>query len=113
MASDDQPVESGSQKAREATTRRRAQKKAAAAEPRELDLKGYSPMVVAAARGILEAAILAALGAAATALTDLDGEAALYAPIAIAAVRFIEGVVDNRIDPARHRRLLGGGRVRG
>lgn len=66
------------------------------------------PMIVAVARGILEAvavAIIATLYAAV-----VDGSLSLPAqlsPLAVLGLRTLEGVVDERIDPDKERGRLG------
>lgn len=64
--------------------------------------------IVALARGIAEAAALAAIGVAITALTDIDGgQLAPWAPIGVLALRQLEGIVDDHIDPTKPRRVVG------
>lgn len=66
------------------------------------------PVVVAFLRGALEAAVLAVIGVAVVALGDVTtGQLAPWAPIALLALRQIEGLVDQKIDPTTQR--LGGG----
>lgn len=70
---------------------------------------GLRPALVAVLRGVLEAAVLAAIGAAVVALGDLElGAGATWAPVAVLVLRTLEGVADERIDPTRQRAPLGG-----
>lgn len=70
---------------------------------------GVPPWLVAFLRGLLEAAVLAAIGAAIVALGEVEaGELAPWAPIGVLALRQIEGLADQRIDPTRQRAALGG-----
>lgn len=93
--------------ARRATKKAQSATKAAAGQARSLDMKGYSPMVVGIVRGVVEAAVLAGIGALIVALGDVDGVVAIYAPIGIALLRSLEGLVDHKIDPSKQRTLLG------
>lgn len=61
---------------------------------------GLPPALVGAARAIVEAAVLAAITAAIVAVSDLEGELAVYAPIAVALLRILEGLAD-QIDPSK------------
>lgn len=68
-----------------------------------------SPAVVGLVRGLIEAAILAALVGVANALdADLPGELAAYGAAAIAILRTVEGAIDAKIDPTRQRGVLSG-----
>ena len=65
-------------------------------------LKGdASPRLVAAARGVLEAAILAALGAIAYYINgdSLPAQWAPLAPLLWWGIRALEGYVDHKLDP--------------
>lgn len=80
--------------------------------PEEISLtptrSGVPPWVVAFGRGVAEAAVLAAIGAATSALGDVSaGALAPWAPLGLLVLRQLEGVADQRIDPSRQR-LLGG-----
>lgn len=67
------------------------------------------PAVVALVRGVLEAAVLAGLGALTVWLTSADlGQLAPWSPVALLALRQIEGLADERIDPSVQRGPLGG-----
>lgn len=73
---------------------------------------GVPPWLVALARGVAEAAVLAVLGALIVALGDVTtGELAPWAPIGVLALRQLEGIADQRIDPTRQRSLAGGAPV--
>lgn len=75
-------------------------------------MTGVSPAVVGFVRGLIEAAILAAIVGVANALdADLPSELAPYGAALVALLRTIEGVVDARLDPSRQRGVLGGGPV--
>lgn len=64
---------------------------------------GLPPALVGAARGVLEAVIIGALGAAAVELSVADwGQFAVASPFVFAAIRFLEGVADH-IDPVKSR----------
>jgi hypothetical protein len=92
------------------TSARRAVKKAekaTAAIRRSEGMKGFSPALVGIVRGVVEAAVLAAITAIIAALSGLNGEAAVYAPIAVALLRSLEGFVDHKIDPTQQRTLFG------
>jgi len=70
---------------------------------------GVPPWLVALFRGLLEAAVLAAIGAAIVALGEVSaGELAPWAPLGVLALRQIEGLADQKIDPTRQRAALGG-----
>lgn len=63
-----------------------------------------NPLLVAFARGILEAIAMAGLLFASEWLTTADvGEFKLYVPLAVLALRQLEGVFD-KIDPSKQRR---------
>lgn len=65
--------------------------------------RGVPPTVVAFLRGALEAAALAVIGVAITALGDVTtGQLAPWAPVALLALRQLEGVAD-QLDPTRKR----------
>ena len=65
---------------------------------------GVPPWTVALLRGVLEAAVLAAIGAAIAAVGDVTaGGLAPYAPIGLLVLRQLEGLADQRIDPTRQR----------
>jgi hypothetical protein len=71
--------------------------------------KPTRPVVVAAARGVIEAIVLAVIAGAVMFLGSVDlGTLAPYAPAAFLALRVIEGKVDETIDPTRQRGTLGG-----
>jgi len=61
-------------------------------------VKAFRPWAVGAARGIVTAAVLAALAAVVEAANaaDLPDGAAIWAPIVIVIVRTLEGLVDDR-----------------
>lgn len=62
-----------------------------------------SPALVAFLRGLAEAVILAAIGVAITALSEVTaGDLAPWTPVALLALRQLEGVVD-QIDETRKR----------
>ena len=65
-----------------------------------------SPVVVAGARGIVEAAVLAGLVALADWLADGSVTSTLgtWAPILVLIVRQLEGIADQLIDPDQNRR---------
>lgn len=70
---------------------------------------GVPPWLVALVRGLLEAAVLAVIGAAIVALGEVTaGDLAPWAPVGILALRSLEGIADQRIDPTRQRGTLGG-----
>jgi hypothetical protein len=59
------------------------------------------PVAVGVARGALEAAVFAALGVVAVAITDLDlGSYAWLAPLLVFGLRVLEGWADH-IDPEK------------
>lgn len=67
-----------------------------------------APRIVAAARGLLEAIVIAALGGVVVWLGEVDaGELAPFLPGALFVVRWLEGLADERIDPAKPRRRVG------
>lgn len=67
------------------------------------------PAVVALIRGVIEAAVIAAIGGAIVWLGSVDlGTLAPLAPIAVLALRAFEGIVDQVIDPTVQRGVLGG-----
>lgn len=67
------------------------------------------PALVATLRGLLEAAVLAVLGAVVVAVGDVTtGALAPWAPVALLALRQVEGFIDQRIDPTVQRGLGGG-----
>lgn len=69
---------------------------------------GISPTAVAFIRGAIEAAVLAVITLAITWLTSASvGNLAPYAPLAVLALRQLEGIVDTKIDPTKQR-VLGG-----
>lgn len=70
--------------------------------------EGVRPALVALARAAIESAVLAVIAVAVTALSDVDLGLGAWAPVAVLALRTLEGVADERIDPTRQRRLLGG-----
>lgn len=99
--------------ARMATTKRRATKKAktAGAAPREMDLSGFSPILVAFMRGLIHAMLMAAITYVTTQLGNLEGAGAIgtVAVVAVGAVRSLEGVLDKLLLGApRQQKLLGG-----
>lgn len=64
----------------------------------------FAPRLVAIARGIIEAAVLAAIGAASVELTRVDwGEYAMLSPVILFVLRWLEGEADQRIDPQQNR----------
>jgi hypothetical protein len=66
------------------------------------------PALVALVRGIIEAAALTAIGAVITWASSADlGTLAPWAPIGLLALRQLEGIVDQKIDPSVQR-VLGG-----
>lgn len=68
--------------------------------------KGWNvaPRLVAIARGALEAAVLAGLGALSVSLTQLDwGEYAMATPVVLFVIRWLEGEADQWIDPQQNR----------
>lgn len=66
-------------------------------------LQGAAPWAVGVARGILEAAVMAGLVAAALTLTSSPPAAIVpFVPILLFLIRYLEGVADN-IDPAKQR----------
>ena len=68
-----------------------------------------SPTVVGAARGALEAAAIAAVGVAVVALGEVEAaELVPFVPAALLALRTIEGIIDDNIDPTKQRGVLGG-----
>lgn len=68
-----------------------------------------SPAVVAFLRGLLEAVVLAVLGFLIVALGDVEGgDLAPWAPIGLLALRQLEGLADEKIDPTKQRGPLGG-----
>lgn len=70
--------------------------------------QAVSPAVVALLRGVIEAALLAAVGALVLAVSEVTtGQLAPWAPIAILVLRQAEGVIDEVVDPTRQR-VLGG-----
>lgn len=71
-------------------------------------MTAVSPATVAFLRGLIEAVVLAAIGALIVALSEVTaGDLALFAPIAVLALRQAEGIADARIDPSKQR-VLGG-----
>lgn len=73
------------------------------------DSRGVPPWLVALFRGLLEAALLAAVAALIVWLGEADlGDLAPWAPIAVLALRQAEGIIDERVDPTRQRGPLGG-----
>jgi hypothetical protein len=65
---------------------------------------GFPPVLVGLARGLAEAMVLAALGAAAVFIADADlGDKAWLGPIIWAGIRTAEGWAD-QIDPTKRRR---------
>jgi hypothetical protein len=69
---------------------------------------GISPWVVALLRGVLEAALLAAVAVLITAASSITtGDLAPYAPFAVVLLRQAEGVIDQRVDPTKQR-VIGG-----
>jgi hypothetical protein len=65
---------------------------------------GISPWMVALFRGVLEAALLAAVAVVITAVSAVDGgDLAPYAPFAVIVLRQLEGVIDQRVDPTKQR----------
>lgn len=70
------------------------------------------PSIVALARGVIEAAVITAIGGAITWIGSVDlGTLAPFAPIAVLALRAAEGIVDQIIDPSVQRGVLGGAPV--
>lgn len=67
------------------------------------------PLAVAAARGILEAAAIAAIGAAYLWLgsADLGDSWAHWAPVGMLVLRTLEGWADENIDTTKERGTLG------
>lgn len=64
----------------------------------------FAPRLVAIARGALEAAVLAGLGAISVELTRVDwGEYAMASPVILFALRWLEGEADQYIDPQQNR----------
>lgn len=67
-------------------------------------LKGgsVSPKLVGMARGVLEAVVLALLGAVAYYLNgdSLSPQIAALAPVALLLIRSLEGYLDHKLDPA-------------
>jgi hypothetical protein len=64
---------------------------------------GVPAFVVGAARGILEAGLMAALGEALVLLPQVDwGNYALASPFVYGGIRAVEGIIDH-IDPAKKR----------
>jgi hypothetical protein len=67
-----------------------------------------APWVVAFLRGLAEAAVLAVIGAAIVALSEVSaGQLAPVAPIGVLVLRQLEGVADQLIDQTKQR-LTGG-----
>lgn len=65
---------------------------------------GLPPAVVAGLRGLVEAMILAAVGWLTVEVSAVDvGQLAPFAPVALLALRQLEGLIDQRIDPTRQR----------
>jgi hypothetical protein len=97
---------------------RRAQRKAKSATKaakRELDLGGFSPVLVGFLRGLLHAAIMGALSYISTAMAGgASGKAGVVgsvATIGVAVVRALEGLLDGKLLGApRSPRMLGGAR---
>ena len=72
-------------------------------------MTGVSPAVVGFVRGLIEAAVLAAVVGLSNALgADLPTELAAYGAAGMALLRTVEGVLDAKIDPSRQRGVLGG-----
>lgn len=66
-------------------------------------LDGAAPWAVALVRGVLEAAVMAGLGALALFLTSSPPAAIVpFAPFGLVVIRVLEGLADN-IDPAKQR----------
>ena len=66
------------------------------------------PALVALTRAIIEAIVLAIIGVLIVALTEVDsGQLAPWAPIGVLALRQLEGLADERIDPSKARGTLG------
>lgn len=67
------------------------------------------PSIVALVRGVIEAAVITAIGGAIVWLGSVDlGTLAPFAPIAVLALRALEGIADQAIDPTVQRGVLGG-----
>lgn len=76
--------------------------------PLPADPHGWPKWLVGLARGAAEAIVLAVIGWAVVALGDVtSGTLAPWAPLAVLALRQLEGVADHLIDPAVQR--AGGG----
>lgn len=72
------------------------------------------PVIVALVRGVIEAAVITAIGGVIVWLGAVDlGTLAPFAPIAILALRALEGIADQRIDPTVQRGPLGGAPAEG
>lgn len=68
-----------------------------------------SPVVVGLIRGVIEAALIAALEVVAAAVLGADlGPYAAAAPLIVYAIRQGEAIVDQRVDPTKQRGPLGG-----
>jgi hypothetical protein len=71
-------------------------------------MNGISPWLVAFLRGAAEAALLAVVAVAITALSEVTaGDLAPYAPFAVLLLRQAEGVIDQKVDPTKQRALGG------
>jgi hypothetical protein len=74
---------------------------------------GTAPALVAALRGIIEAALLTAVAVVIDLLSGVDaGDLAPYVPIAVLALRATEGLIDQKVDPTKQRNALGGTNLR-
>ena len=72
-------------------------------------MKPTAPVLVALLRGLLEAVVLGAIGAVYVFVTDQDfGSLNVLVPAALAGLRTLEGIADQRIDPTKQRGRLGG-----
>lgn len=89
---------------------RRARRKAQATK-REMNLSGFSPILVGFLRGLIHAMLLAAITYITTQLGNLQGAGAIgtVAVVAVGAVRSLEGVIDKLLLGAPpQQKLLGG-----
>jgi hypothetical protein len=76
-------------------------------------MTNIEPWAVGAARGAVLAALTAGTAALITATTsaDVPVELQVWAPIIIAVLRAVEGVLDTRWNPGRQSSLVRGGRA--